>query len=405
VALWIPLFGLFFWASALVEKIHGWILKVDSDMPQSREIKRVEPVSPEEYRKEGVGGSVLLDVLIDEKGAVQNVLPSQSADPRLSQAAVEAVKKWQFTPATESNRQVPAITTVTTIFSGPPETENPPLASKSLKPIDIKTVKAVKIDRIATIRSKHEDKTHFQGKLLKPIDVQGLTIGEDREIAKIDSRWTRDFEPVAICWSPDDSRLLITAVPPMASDFSTSYRNKEQEGGYLYPSRAYPGSPVFPSTSDLNFGFTRSISISASGSDFRVVKTKPDWAVNYWRLKSSKISYGGVAIEKRKRPGAYELSGWCIGSGYPGYSYSWSPPGGRAIVFGLGTDFSKEHGTFIMSEDGKERRKISEKKFNLPAWSNDGKKIAFLSYGLGYGFGIWRVFMVELSGIEYQDGK
>jgi hypothetical protein len=59
-----------------------------------------------------------------------------------------------------------------------------------------------------------------------------------------------------------------------------------------------------------------------------------------------------------------------------------------------------------MSGDGKEKRKIASGDYLLPAWSNDGRKIALIrstplrdEQSTSY----WEIFLIELSGIEYQD--
>ena len=67
------------------------------------EPKRVDgpnPRYPEQARKEGINGVVLLECVIGEDGSVREVEVVQSNANVLSEAAIEAVEQWTFEPAT-----------------------------------------------------------------------------------------------------------------------------------------------------------------------------------------------------------------------------------------------------------------------------------------------------------------
>jgi hypothetical protein len=95
-------------------------------------------------------------------------------------------------------------------------------------------------------------------------------------------------------------------------------------------------------------------------------------------------------------PGKFHDPGKEVSVLYPGMTYSWSPRGGRAIAF------MNEFKLFVLSDDGKSKKKIASGNCILPAWSNDGKKIAFAqATGSGtFGNQNWRILVVDLSGIE-----
>lgn len=57
----------------------------------------VEPEYPANLRAHGVQGDVTLDVIVDRSGAVQQLSVVQG-QPLLSDAAIEAVRKWRFKP-------------------------------------------------------------------------------------------------------------------------------------------------------------------------------------------------------------------------------------------------------------------------------------------------------------------
>jgi TonB family protein len=61
--------------------------------------RKVAPAYPEEAKQDKVSGVVVLQLLIGADGKVQEVEVLQDPDPRLTKAAVEAVKQWEFEPA------------------------------------------------------------------------------------------------------------------------------------------------------------------------------------------------------------------------------------------------------------------------------------------------------------------
>ena len=61
---------------------------------------------PADARAAGVAGSVLCEIVIDEKGRVTDAKVVNSV-PMLDQAALTAVKTWRFTPSTLAGRAVP----------------------------------------------------------------------------------------------------------------------------------------------------------------------------------------------------------------------------------------------------------------------------------------------------------
>ena len=62
-------------------------------------VEKVNPKYPPEARKEKVMGLVTVETVITEEGLVEEIRVLESADDRLSAAAVEAIQQWQFEPA------------------------------------------------------------------------------------------------------------------------------------------------------------------------------------------------------------------------------------------------------------------------------------------------------------------
>ncbi len=64
-------------------------------------VEKVAPTYPEDARKEGVTGDVVVDIVVDSTGEVGPADVVEEPDPRLGSAAVDAVRQWRFEPATD----------------------------------------------------------------------------------------------------------------------------------------------------------------------------------------------------------------------------------------------------------------------------------------------------------------
>jgi protein TonB len=86
-------------------------------LQELRATSRVEPVYPATSRRLGEQGSVTLRVFVDTSGRPQQVLvDSSSGYARLDDAAVNAVRRWRFQPATTGSGPVGAWSRVTVTF-------------------------------------------------------------------------------------------------------------------------------------------------------------------------------------------------------------------------------------------------------------------------------------------------
>lgn len=79
-------------------------------------IHMVDPHYPESEMKSGKGGVVLLHVIVDDHGVVRSPVVDVSPGPVFSAAAVEALKKWAFKPATSQGSPVAVLITITMEF-------------------------------------------------------------------------------------------------------------------------------------------------------------------------------------------------------------------------------------------------------------------------------------------------
>jgi len=91
--------------------------KLEKGMTAPVLIEKTTPAYPEDAKKEKIQGSVKLDASIGTGGEVTEVKAVESPDPRLSDAAIDAVKQWKFTPAKDKQgKPVACKSTVTVNF-------------------------------------------------------------------------------------------------------------------------------------------------------------------------------------------------------------------------------------------------------------------------------------------------
>ena len=79
-------------------------------------VKDVRPAYPEEAASANVQGVVILEATIDTTGRVSHARVLRSI-PLLDQAAVDAVRQWEYTPTYLNGMAVPVIMTISINFS------------------------------------------------------------------------------------------------------------------------------------------------------------------------------------------------------------------------------------------------------------------------------------------------
>lgn len=94
-----------------------WPMKVGGGVLPPQKIYTPQPVYTEEARLARIQGVVILEAIIDEKGAVQQVRVLKGLPQGLSESAVETAKQWTFKPATLDGQPVPVYFNLTVRFS------------------------------------------------------------------------------------------------------------------------------------------------------------------------------------------------------------------------------------------------------------------------------------------------
>jgi protein TonB len=79
--------------------------------------RRIDPLYPPAAIRGNQEGTVRLRLLVDERGRAREVQVAKSSGfDRLDEAAVTAVRRWQFAPARQDSRAVSAWTEVSVVF-------------------------------------------------------------------------------------------------------------------------------------------------------------------------------------------------------------------------------------------------------------------------------------------------
>lgn len=79
-------------------------------------VRNVNPVYPQEALDAKIQGVVIMEARIERDGTVSRARVLKSI-PELDDAAVEAVRQWEFTPTLLNGAPVPVMMTVTVNFT------------------------------------------------------------------------------------------------------------------------------------------------------------------------------------------------------------------------------------------------------------------------------------------------
>jgi protein TonB len=90
-------------------------VRVGGAIPEPRKIRDAKPDYPEVAKGARVQGVVIMECLITPEGKVTAVRVLRGI-PLLDAAAIEAVRRWEYTPTLIDGKPVPVIMTVTVNF-------------------------------------------------------------------------------------------------------------------------------------------------------------------------------------------------------------------------------------------------------------------------------------------------
>jgi TonB family protein len=92
------------------------VAEAGKPLPEPKLLKRKTPDYPDDALRAGLGGMVIVEATVDEKGAVTDARSLHGAPP-LDQAAVKAVKQWRYAPLVVDGKPKKFVLTVTLNFN------------------------------------------------------------------------------------------------------------------------------------------------------------------------------------------------------------------------------------------------------------------------------------------------
>jgi TonB family protein len=91
---------------------------VSRGVRQGELIRRVDPVYPPQARAQRITGSVVVEIRVGKDGRIRDI-STVSGDPQLAAAAVEAVRRWQYSPTLLDGTPIETTKRVTVVFRLP----------------------------------------------------------------------------------------------------------------------------------------------------------------------------------------------------------------------------------------------------------------------------------------------
>jgi periplasmic protein TonB len=94
-------------APGAIAEVEAYRLDEVDQLP--RPINRIPPSYPHEMRRAGISGSVTLEFIIERDGSVSGIEIAESTHRAFEAPAIEALRRWRFTPATRNGEPVRVI--------------------------------------------------------------------------------------------------------------------------------------------------------------------------------------------------------------------------------------------------------------------------------------------------------
>lgn len=91
-------------------------IQVGGKVEEAKLIHMVQPVYPKDAKEAGISGTVVVKGVIAKDGSMQQV-EYVSGPEELKQAAIDAVKQWQYKPTTLAGKPIDVDTTISLVFS------------------------------------------------------------------------------------------------------------------------------------------------------------------------------------------------------------------------------------------------------------------------------------------------
>ena len=116
---------------------HPEVLRVGGDVKPPSKLVDAKPVYPELAKAARVQGVVICEILVGTDGKVEDVRVLRSI-PLLDQAALDAVRQWEFQPTLQNGNPIPVVFVVTVNFVLPPSDAPAPKTRSDWPPVAVR---------------------------------------------------------------------------------------------------------------------------------------------------------------------------------------------------------------------------------------------------------------------------
>jgi len=215
-------------------------------------LKKVDPIYPEEARKKGMQGVVILEAKIDEYGRVMDAMILRSV-PGLDQAAIDAVRQWVYEPLLLDGKPTKALFTVTVRFQlGEKDIEkfaegavkvrdqiNPPKLVKSVNPVYPEIARQAKIEGVVILQAR----TDVQGRVKDAMVLRSVPLLDQAAIAAV-RQWV--YEPLVIDEQAKEAVFTVTVRFDLSAEKTGRVEEGATTGEILVPTLIKKVDPVYP---------------------------------------------------------------------------------------------------------------------------------------------------------------
>jgi TonB family protein len=182
-------------------------VRVGGDIKAPRKIKDVAPLYPEDAKKAGVSGVVILEATVDGEGNVTDARVLRSA-PMFDDAALAAVRQWKYEPTLLNGAPVPVLMTITVNFQLK-ASETPPADPDAPVPIGGGVTEPRRIKYVDPVYPSDAKKDHITGMvIIEAIIAKDGTVKNTRVLK---SAGAPEFEQSALeavrQWAYDPTKL------------------------------------------------------------------------------------------------------------------------------------------------------------------------------------------------------
>jgi TonB family protein len=226
---------------------------VKGELKPPKLIKKVDPVYPDEARKKGVQGTVILEAKIDESGKVMDAMVLRSI-PDLDQAAIDAITQWVYEPMLINGKPVKALFTVTVRFKldekdiekfaeGAVKVKDqisPPKLVKIVEPVYPEIARQSKVEGIVIVQAR----TDTQGRVKDAMILRSIPLLDQAALDAV-KQWA--YEPMVINGEAKEAVFTVTVRFALDKEKNKGQQGKEEgTGDVLVPTLVKRVDPVYP---------------------------------------------------------------------------------------------------------------------------------------------------------------